>query len=413
MAKTKYPRIERRKVGELAPGDNPRRITADGKAKLKQSIEQLGNLQPITFNIRTGKVLGGHQRIEVLREAGESETDVWCVDLPAAKEKAAMLALNTHAGEWDEEKLSDFLNGLEGEMDAEFFGLADALNRSPAQQLEVKEEEKERPGVAAEAQKKWKVKRGQIFQAGRHRIMCGSCLQPGDLDRLVNGAKVSLIYSDAPYGISIVNSKGKVSTGLAPGPGLRQGGGDKAFGKVGGIHRGMKAKPIIQSNVYPEIVGDDNGGTARQAFGLLWRRYPRAAHIWWGANHFSDVFPASPCWIVWDKDNGESFFADAELAWCSAKTAVRIFKHTWNGLIKESERGERRCHPTQKPVALARWCLENYSKQGDAVLDPFLGGGASMLACEEAERVGYGMEISPEYCAATLERLEKKGVKIR
>ena len=128
-SKAKYPCLRRMKLSELAPNENPRRITAAGKEKLKKSLDELGNIQPITFNVRTGKLLGGHQRVQVLLESGTVETDVWCVDLPAAKEKAAMLALNTHAGEWDEEKLSDFLKGLDAEMDADFFGLADALEQ--------------------------------------------------------------------------------------------------------------------------------------------------------------------------------------------------------------------------------------------------------------------------------------------
>src|SRR5437762_92373 len=78
-------------------------------------------------------------------------------------------------------------------------------------------------------------------------------------------------------------------------------------------------------------------------------RFPKVVHIWWGANHLSEVFQPSSCCIVWDKDNGESFFADAELASCSATTAVRIFKHTWTGLIKESERGQKRVHPRKSP----------------------------------------------------------------
>jgi hypothetical protein len=129
MAKMKYPRTERRKVAELLPNEaNPRRITAQKRAKLKTSVEELGNLSPPTFNVRTGRLIHGHQRVDIEREKGILELDVWCVDLPADKEKAAMLALNTIAGEWDEQKLSAVLNDLEGsELDADFFDLADML----------------------------------------------------------------------------------------------------------------------------------------------------------------------------------------------------------------------------------------------------------------------------------------------
>ena len=98
---------------------------------------------------------------------------------------------------------------------------------------------------------------------------------------------------------------------------------------------------------------------------------------------------------------------------CSAKTAVRIFKHTWNGLIKESERGQKRVHPTQKPVALAAWCLENYGKPGDLVFDPFSGSGTTLCACEQLGRCGRAIEIDPGYCAVTLDRLVQMNLKPR
>src|SRR6266404_9499053 len=125
--------------------------------------------------------------------------------------------------------------------------------------------------------------------------MCGSCLIQPDLNRLALRDRIDLVFSDAPYGISIVNPLGKVSSGLPVGPALCRAkpslevGGDKAFGKVGGVHKGMKARPIIASNVYPEIIGDDNGKTARESFLAIRSAFPKAVQIWWGANHFSDA----------------------------------------------------------------------------------------------------------------------------
>lgn len=88
--------------------------------------------------VRTGKLVGGHKRVELLIESGETETDVWCIDLAPAKEKAALLALNTHSGEWDEEKLQAVLKDLEGSaFDAEFFDLAEALKNEPTKIEEI------------------------------------------------------------------------------------------------------------------------------------------------------------------------------------------------------------------------------------------------------------------------------------
>ena len=129
--------------------------------------------------------------------------------------------------------------------------------------------------------------------------------------------------------------------------------------------------------------------------------------FWWGANNYANALPPTTCWIVWDKrdDQTSNNFADAELAWSNHKSAVRIFRHLWNGLMKASERGERRVHPTQKPVALAAWCFERYGKEGDIILDPFLGSGISVIAAEQMHnRRVYGCELSPEYVAVVIQR---------
>lgn len=108
--------------------------------------------------------------------------------------------------------------------------------------------------------------------------------------------------------------------------------------------------------------------------------------IIWGANHFADVFDSSSsCWIVWDKDNGKSSFADAELAYTSFSTAVRIYKYMWNGMHQGSFGGDvrkntPRIHPTQKPVPLYDWLLKNYSKPNEKILDTHMGSGSSAIA---------------------------------
>jgi len=106
--------------------------------------------------------------------------------------------------------------------------------------------------------------------------------------------------------------------------------------------------------------------------------------IIFGANHFISRIPIdSSCWIVWDKDNGESDFADCELAWTSFKTAVRRYKWTWSGMRQQNMKNkEVRIHPTQKPVALYRWILQKYAKQGDKILDTHGGSMSIAIACE-------------------------------
>lgn len=114
--------------------------------------------------------------------------------------------------------------------------------------------------------------------------------------------------------------------------------------------------------------------------------------IIWGANHFIENMPVknSPCWIIWDK-NKSGDFADAELAWCSFLTAVRIFKFTWNGMIQENMKDkEVRIHITQKPVALYKWILKKYAKPGDKILDTHGGSGSIAIACFD---LGFDLDI--------------------
>lgn len=114
--------------------------------------------------------------------------------------------------------------------------------------------------------------------------------------------------------------------------------------------------------------------------------------IIWGANHFAGAYDfSSPAWIVWDKDNGKSSFADAELAYTSFSTAVRVFKYMWNGMHQgsfggDASKNEKRIHPTQKPVHLYEWLLLNYSKERDKILDTHGGSMTCARACHNLGR---------------------------
>lgn len=116
-----------------------------------------------------------------------------------------------------------------------------------------------------------------------------------------------------------------------------------------------------------------------------------------GGNYYANYLPPSSCWIVWDKNNTGGF-ADAELAWTSFPTAVRVFKWRWNGMLQENmAKKEKRVHPTQKPVALFQWILEKYSSKNDVICDPFLGSGTTLMACRRTNRNCIGFENDPQW----------------
>ena len=134
--------------------------------------------------------------------------------------------------------------------------------------------------------------------------------------------------------------------------------------------------------------------------------------IIWGGNFFN--LGKTPCFIVWDKENGSNGYADCELAWTSYKTAVRKFTYRWHGMLQEDMKNkEHRIHPTQKPVALYKWLLKNYAKPGDKILDTHLGSGSSRIAAWDMGFDFYGCELDREYFDASVERFERFRAQLR
>lgn len=130
--------------------------------------------------------------------------------------------------------------------------------------------------------------------------------------------------------------------------------------------------------------------------------------IIFGGNYYTDYLPPSSCWIVWDKENGATDFADCELAWSSYKGAVRIFRYMWNGMLQGNMKNkEKRVHPTQKPLPLIEWILNKYTKEGDLILDPFMGSCTTAVACYKMNRHYIGFELDKEYYEIGMKRLEE------
>ena len=162
------------------------------------------------------------------------------------------------------------------------------------------------------------------------------------------------------------------------------------------------------SKKYPAFAGNDEKPPDAGYFKELLRVSKN--QIIWGANHFISRIPYdSHCWIVWDKDNGNTDFADCELAWTSFNTAVRKFKYKWQGMLQENMAAkEERIHPTQKPVALYTWLLNKYAKPGFKILDTHVGSASSLVACHRAGLECWGFEIDKVYYDKAKERLERE-----
>ena len=164
---------------------------------------------------------------------------------------------------------------------------------------------------------------------------------------------------------------------------------------------------IAKSKNYKAFAGFDIEPPSNDYFKELFRVSKN--QIIWGANHFISRMPFdSSCWIIWDKQNGETDFADCELAFTSFKSAARKFQFRWQGMLQGNmQNKENRIHPTQKPIALYNWLLENYAKQGDKILDTHLGSQSSRIAAYKKGFDFWGWEIDNDYFNQGNERFQK------
>ncbi len=386
--------------------NNWRRHPPSQMVALKAVIDEVGFGPPIQAYIADDGVLeciDGHARLEIM---GDQIVPV-VVYLNADEAKAKQLLGTIDPLTMMAENDTDLLASLREQTSYEAQAINDLLEWVINAERDMPDltggAPQDDPGPqidkAEELRKKWKVKKGQVWEIGAHRLMCGDCREEHEL-----GAEAKLLLADPPYGISIIHVDGGSSPFGSTLPGQR------AFGDWGKTQRGPKSKnQIIKANRYPVIEGDQEPFDPTHLLGL-------AEHtVLFGANYYADKLPTSSGWICWDKREQitRNTFADCELAWTSSSRPARVFSHLWNGLHKGSEHGEARTHPTQKPVALFEWILEQYTSEGDLVYDPYLGSGATMVACERLSRRCHAIEIEPLYVAVTLERMAGMGLEPR
>ncbi|NBT58932.1 site-specific DNA-methyltransferase [bacterium] len=373
-------KIEQRKVSELIPYANNSRQHSDAQvAQIAASIKEFGWTNPILVDASNG-IIAGHGRLMAARKLGMTEVPVIQLShLSDNQRKALIIADNKlalNAG-WDEELLKIELNELlDADFDLELTGFdkdeLDELLR-PAETTEGLTDEDAVPGVPEEP----KTKPGDIYQLGRHRLMCGDSTSIDAVEKLIDGAQIDLVFTDPPYGI---NEKGDRSN-------------------RGGIAQGNKLQDFK----------DDTIQYAIDAYNIVEGVLKVPRQVWWGANYYCHSLPLSNNWFVWDKrveEKQKDTQSDCELAWVKSKwSSVRIFRHLWKGLIKESERGQKRVHPTQKPVALAEWGFD-YFKEFNTVLDLFGGSGSTLIAAEKKQKQCFMMEFEPYYCDVIVKRWE-------
>lgn len=350
--------------------DNPRTIKDDKFKKLVQSLTdfpEMAEVREVIVN-KDHVILGGNMRYKAMVEAGWTQIPVKIVDWPADKQREFIIKDNVAGGEWDWDVLAnEWDSGLLDEWGLDLpgdFGVDDI-------------EEDEAPALSSEPAVS---ELGEIYQLGRHRLMCGDATLPDNIASLVGNhtlkGTIDLVFTDAPYGINIITDEHMV-----------------------GADFGVAAK-----GKYNKVTNDHNTEAAELAFANL---AFKGKQIWWGGNYF-DFLPHSDSWLIWDKrdDSGiRNSFADAEMAWCNFHTPVRVYHHLRNGMIRADR--DDRLHPTQKPIKVLAAILDDFSNEGDGVIDVFGGSGSTLIACEQTERTCYMMEIDPKYCDVIRKRYAK------
>jgi DNA modification methylase len=353
-------------ISKVRPNsDNPRYIKDEKFKKLVQSIKEFPEMMPVRPIVVNKEmvVLGGNMRLKAMQEAGLDKVWVEVVDWSEEKQREFIIKDNVGFGEWDWDELANTWDAEE----LNEWGL-DTPDNWGGEELEAEEDDYEVP-----EELKTDVVFGDLIEIGEHRLLCGDSTDSDQVAKLMNGEKADMVFTDPPYGINIGSqSQGK--------------GGGVAKKIDYGINEWDKEIPYGAINLMLSIC--DNV-------------------ILWGANYYAEKLPASSCWLVWDKDNGETDFADCELAWTSYKKSVKKFKWKWMGMIQEDMKNkEKRVHPTQKPIALAQWCFDMFNA-GSLVLDIFLGSGSTMVAAHQLNRKCYGMELDPKYCQVIIDRMTK------
>ena len=348
-------------IDELIPYiNNPRKN--DGKAvdKVAASIKEFGFKVPIIVD-KDNVIVTGHTRYKASKKLKLKEVPtITADDLTDAQIKAFRIADNrvSEESEWDFEKLEIELEGLN--IDLSILGFEDNELKFLDDKEVIEDDFDEEPPEVPQS------KLGDIWTLGKHRLMCGDSTSESEVKTLVNNNPIFLIQTDPPYGMNAVSKSGVLS---------------KTYGT--------------------DIKGDNDNTVAIKSFELCQRLYSTANQVWWGANYYTDCIPSSECWIVWDKNNGQSDQTDCELAWANFRSVVRQF-------TLSSEKTNR-VHPTQKPVKLFEWIIERFDKQKTfkTVLDLFGGSGSTLIGAEQLNISSFIMELDEKYIDVIVRRYAK------
>ena len=380
-------------LGQLRPAAyNPRKALKPSDKeyqKIKNSIQEFGYVEPIIVNYDM-TVIGGHQRLTVLKDLGYTEAQ--CVVLhieDEAKVKALNIALNKISGEWNEQLLADLLVDLQdAQFNLDLTGFEAPEIDQLFSKLHNKDIEEDNFDVDEELKNPAFSQAGDIWTLGRHRVVCGDSTLPETFKLLMEGKKANLVLTDPPYNVNVEETAGKIKNDNMPDADFY----NFLFCAFVNMEQNMEQ----DASIYV-FHADTQGLTFRRAFAdagfnlsgcCIWKKNAlvlgRSPYQW---QH-------EPCLFGWKKGGKHLWYSD--------RKQTTIWEYDRPKASKD--------HPTIKPIALMAYPIKNSTMTNCIVLDPFLGSGSTLIACQETGRICYGVELDEKFCDVIVKRyIEQAG----
>jgi len=370
---------------------NPNEMSKEQLSALKESMLKYGAIVPIIIN-QDNMIIDGHQRKTVAEELGLKQYP--CIKINTTEVDAKLLKqiLNklkgVHSVEKDLEEYKfimqedpslDLLKKYVA-MDNEYIGNIIREIEHPAGQ-HTEEELNEVPDIE---RIKTDIRLGDMFQLGNHYVLCGDSCKKEDVDRLMQGKKADMVFTDPPYGMHLDTNYTKME-----------------FGDRKGKN-------------YPKVIGD-NEDFKKDLITTIFDNFSDTKEMFiFGGDYYYNLIPNFKYgnYIVWDKTLESNGDADSnsefELVWSKNKHKREVLHFNWFRFFGlQSQDIKERIHPTQKPIQILEYIIKKYSQDNNLIVDLFLGSGSTLIACENTGRICYGMEIDPVYCEVICQRWEK------
>lgn len=356
--------------------DNPRNITTKDYERLKLQIQKLGQYKPILVT-KDGEVIGGNMRLKAYQELGI--TDIWVSEVNPKDDNEKLeyaLSDNDRAGYYDDDLLANLIPNYD--IDWSQY----AVDMKPPEDIQAlidriaPVEEDEAPEVAdGEAVSKL----GEVYQLGKHRLMCGDSTKIEDVEKLMDGKKADMVFTDPPYGVEY-----------------------KSHRKPEEVRFEMiENDDQMLTDWIPNALMFSSGWFL---FSTSWKVVDKWMDIGSRVDKLTNM-------IIWDKGGGgigdlaTTLSTDFEIILAYNRGNDIVGKRIGTVWNVNRDGGSSYLHPTQKPVALPALAIKTFCK-GD-VLDLFGGSGSTLIACEQTNRICYMMELDPKYCDVIRKRYAK------